>query len=145
ALPISGKRILVEPEYAIGGNVEHQPNGLYRALDNWIYNAKSGKRYRKRGAKWAIEKTHFRGQWGISQDNYGRLYTNHNSQNLIGDYFTPGFGAANANQKNVAGFNVNVVKDNRVYPAHPTTGVNRGYMDGILDSTGRLVDFTAAC
>ncbi len=140
-----GKRVLVDPEYAVGGNVEHQPNGLYRALDNWIYNAKSSKRYRRYGGKWVIEKTHARGQWGISQDNYGRLYTNHNSQNLIGDYFLPGFGAANPNLKSVAGFNVNVVKDTRVYPAHPTPGVNRGYMDGILDAEKRLVNFTAAC
>ncbi len=141
----AGKRILVDSAYAVGGNVEHQPNGLYRGLHNWIYNAKSSKRYRKYGSKWVMEKTHSRGQWGISQDNYGRLYTNHNSQNLIGDYFLPGFGAANNNQKNVAGFNVNVIRDNRVYPLRPTPGVNRGYMDGILDSSRRLVNFTAAC
>src|SRR5690606_33774788 len=35
--------------------------------------------------------------------------------------------------------------DNRVYPIHPTTAVHRGYMDDVLDSTGRLVNFTAAC
>ncbi|MDQ4141866.1 MAG: dehydrogenase, partial [Bacteroidota bacterium] len=71
-----GKKTLVDASYAEGGNVEHQPNGLYRALDNWIYNAKSSRRYRKRGNKWEIQATHFRGQWGISQDNYGRLYYN---------------------------------------------------------------------
>ncbi|MDQ6813364.1 MAG: dehydrogenase, partial [Bacteroidota bacterium] len=79
-------RKLVDSKYAEGGNVEHQPNGLFRALDNWIYSAKSAKRYRKKGDKWLIEKTHFRGQWGITQDDQGRLYYNTNSENLLGDY-----------------------------------------------------------
>src|SRR5690606_3423467 len=33
-------RMLVDSAYAEGGNVEHQPNGLLRGLDNWIYSAK---------------------------------------------------------------------------------------------------------
>lgn len=139
-----GKKTLVDNEYAIGGNVEHQPNGLLRALDNWIYNAKSDKRYKKKGEEWLIEKTHFRGQWGIAQDNYGRLYYNHNSANVLGDYFLPGFGATNDNQRHVAGYSESIVPNNRVYPARPTTGVNRGYMEGILNDSLRLVDFTAA-
>lgn len=140
-----GKRVLVDSLYADDGNVEHQPNGLLRAMDNWIYNAKSAKRYKKDGDRWIIEKTHFRGQWGISQDNYGRLFYNHNSANVIGDYFSPGLGATNKNQREVAGYNMAVVPDNRVYPAHATPGVNRGYLPGVLDTTQRLVNFTAAC
>src|SRR5690606_20189848 len=85
------------------------------------------------------------GQWGISQDDWGRLYYNDNSSNLAGDYFPPGLGAGNPNQRKVAGYGETIVKDTRVYPIHPTPGVNRGYMEGVLDSTGRLVNFTAAC
>jgi mono/diheme cytochrome c family protein len=140
-----GKRVLVDSLFADEGNVEHQPNGLLRAMDNWIYNAKSAKRYKKDGDRWIIEKTHFRGQWGISQDNYGRLFYNHNSANVIGDYFTPGLGATNKNQREVAGYNMAVVPDNRVYPAHATPGVNRGYLPGVLDTAQRLLNFTAAC
>jgi len=138
-------KTLVDSAYAEGGNVEHQPNGLFRAMDNWIYNAKSAKRYRKMGDKWVIERTHFRGQWGITQDDYGRLYYNTNSENLLGDYFMPGLGAWNENQKSVAGFVKTIVSDLRVYPVRPTPGVNRGYMPGILDDSLRLVNFTAAC
>ncbi|MXV17657.1 DUF7133 domain-containing protein [Hufsiella ginkgonis] len=141
----AGKRVLVDPLYTEEGNVEHQPNGLYRALDNWIYNAKSTKRYRKYGDRWVMERTHFRGQWGISQDNYGRLYSNDNSTNLRGDYFSPGLGSGNKNFTDLQGFDENVVRDNRVYPARPTTGVNRGYLPGVLDDSLRLVNFTAAC
>ena len=141
--PVS--KTLVDAQYAVGGNVEHQPNGLLRALDNWIYNAKATKRYRKRGNKWLIEKTTFRGQWGISQDNHGRLYYNHNSANVLGDYFLPGLGAGNPNQRNVSGYNEKIVASNRVYPARPTPGVNRGYLKGVLNDSLRLVNFTAAC
>lgn len=138
-------KTLIDSAYAEGGNVEHQPNGLLRAMDNWIYNAKSAKRYRKKGTQWLIEKTHFRGQWGISQDDQGRLFYNNNSENLLGDYFSPGLGAANDHQRSVAGFDKKIVPDNRVYPVRPTPGVNRGYMEGILDDSLRLVNFTAAC
>jgi putative membrane-bound dehydrogenase-like protein len=138
-------KTLVDAKYAEGGNVEHQPNGLLRALDNWIYNAKSTKRYRKNGEQWLIETTHFRGQWGINQDDYGRLYYNSNSQNLAADYFAPGFGSNNKDQNRVAGFDEDLIRNNRVYPLRPTPGVNRGYMDGILDDSLRLVNFTAAC
>ena len=137
-------KILVDDKYTEGGNVEHQPNGLLRAMDNWIYNAKSDKRYRKKGDKWVVEHTHFRGQWGIAQDNYGRLYYNNNSQNVLSDFFSPGFGASNKYQRGVAGFNEKSVADNKVYPLHPTPGVNRGYMKDILDSDRKLNDFTAA-
>jgi len=126
----AGKKILVDSAYTVGGNVEHQPNGLLRGMDNWIYNANS---------------THQRGQWGISQDDFGRLYYNNNSQNLIGDYFLPALGSGNENQRGVSGYNIDIVKDNKVYPIRPTTGVNRGYMEKILDDSSRLVHFTAAC
>ena len=66
-------KTLVDSAYAEGGNVEHQPNGLLRAMDNWIYSAKSAKRYRKKGDKWLIERTHFRGQWGHQPGRMGTI------------------------------------------------------------------------
>jgi mono/diheme cytochrome c family protein/glucose/arabinose dehydrogenase len=138
-------KTLVDAEYAEGGNVEHQSNGLLRAMDNWIYSAKSDKRYRKKGDKWLIEKTHFRGQWGISQDEWGRLFYNTNSENLLGDEFAPGLGAGNENQRRVTGFDKKIVPDNTVYPVRPTPGVNRGYAKDALDEKQRLKKFTAAC
>jgi glucose/arabinose dehydrogenase/mono/diheme cytochrome c family protein len=140
-----GRRTLVDEHYTEGGNVESQANGLFRALDNWIYSGGSDKRYRLQNGRWQTERTHMRGQWGISQDDHGRLYYNNNSQNLLGDYFLPGLGAANDNQKRVAGFSEKIVPDNRVYPARPTPGVNRGYKPGVLDDSARLVSFTAGC
>src|SRR5690242_8486584 len=142
----AGQKFLVDSNYAEGGNVEHQPNGLLRGLDNWIYNAKSANRYRRVGKnKWLKEHTHFRGQWGISQDEFGRLYYNNNSFNLLGDYFSPSLGADNPHQARVAGFDEGIVSDNSVFPIHPTPGVNRGYLKDVLDDSLRLINFTAAC
>ncbi|MGV3509508.1 MAG: DUF7133 domain-containing protein [Sphingobacteriaceae bacterium] len=140
-----GKKVIVDEGYTVGGNVEAQSNSLFRAKDNWIYSAGSEKRYRKKGNKWLIERTHLRGQWGISQDDFGRLYYNNNSQNLLGDYFSPGLGALNQNLQRVKGFNERIISDNKVYPIRPTPGVNRGYKEEVLDESLRLKSFTAAC
>lgn len=142
---IPGTKYLVDSRYAVGGNVEHQPNGLLRGLDNWIYSAKSDVRYREINGKWVKEHTHFRGQWGITQDDDGRLFYNNNSMNLLGDYFPPGLGAKNPHQHSVSGYNEAIVSDNRTYPVHPTPGVNRGYQPKVLDDSLRLVNLTGAC
>ncbi|HEX5552655.1 MAG TPA: c-type cytochrome [Chitinophagaceae bacterium] len=140
----AGAKYVVDSQYAVGGNVEHQANGLLRGLDNWIYSANSTKRYRRIKGRWVTERTHFRGQWGVSQDNYGRLFYNNNSANLLGDYFLPGLGSLNPDQRHVSGYNENIVPDNRTYPIHPTPGVNRGYQPSTLDDSLRLINFTAA-
>ncbi len=139
-----GARTLVDSAYTVGDNVEGQANGLYRGRDNWIYNTRSEKRYRKKGNQWITEHAHLRGQWSAAPDNFGRLFYNNNAQNLLGDYFLPGLGTGNPHQRKVAGFNEIMVPDNRVYPIHPTPGVNRGYAPCVLDSAQRLVEFTAA-
>ncbi len=63
----------------------------------------------------------------------------------MGDYFTPGLGANNENQRSLEGYIEKIVPDDKVYPARPTTGVNRGYQEKTLDDSLRLVNFTAAC
>lgn len=141
-LPVN--KIVVDSAYAVGGNAEHQPNGLYRAVDNWIYSATGNYRYKKQGEVWLKEPALKRGQWGISQDDIGRLFYNNNSQNMLGDFFPAAFISSRGFQPSVKGFNERVVKDNRVYPIRPTPGVNRGYMEGILDEELKLVNFTAA-
>ncbi|MCH6199900.1 discoidin domain-containing protein [Aquiflexum sp. LQ15W] len=57
------------------GNVEHQTSFLTWALDNWMYSTYNNKRIRwtptgviqeESGNPW--------GQWGVTQDNYGKLF-----------------------------------------------------------------------
>ncbi|UWX55960.1 c-type cytochrome [Maribacter litopenaei] len=139
-----GNRILVDSLYAPDGNPEHQPNGLMMNVDNWIYNAKSHFRYRQKNGKWLKEPTTFRGQWGITHDNFGRLYFNDNSGQLLGDYLLPNRSTRNKFLKPRYGVNKLLTKDQRVYPLHASL-VNRGYAEGILDGDSLLVDVTAAC
>lgn len=138
-----GKKTLVDPLYAEGGNVEHSSNGLMMNIDNWIYNANYNFRYQLKNGKWVKEPTTDRGQWGITRDNFGRLYYNNNSTNLQGDYVLPNkvirnkyFKPAIAEHQRLA--------SNRVYPLHQTS-VNRGYQPGVLDEKGFLKEVTAAC
>lgn len=64
-----GKKTMIDSTFADAGNVEHQPNGLVRNMDNWYYCAKSDKRVRYYNHRWEVETTQFRGQWG----SYRRL------------------------------------------------------------------------
>ncbi|MFK8009165.1 MAG: c-type cytochrome [Saprospiraceae bacterium] len=137
-------RVLVDSLYAIGGNVEHQPNGLIMNLDNWIYNAKSNFRYRRVDGVWKKEPTHFRGQWGITRDDYGRLFYNDNSNPLYGDYVMPNQMTRNKFLHPKEGVGKNICVDRSLNPLQ-STAVNRGYMDGMLDENGKLVSFTSAC
>lgn len=139
-----GMRTLVDSTYVAGGNVEHQPNGLDVNIDNWIYSAKSFFRYRKQNDKWLKEYTSFRGQWGISHDDNGRLFYNDNSNPLYGDFLMPNQLNQNPNFKNNIGENEVILKDRRVYPLQATS-VNRGYIKGVLDDDKKLVSFTSSC
>lgn len=139
-----GKKTLVDSVYSDGGNVESQPNGLMMNADNWIYNANSNFRYQLRDGKWLKEPTPFRGQWGISRDDYGRLYYNSNEIQLSGDYVLPNSLIANPYFKPKAAIDRMLTEDQHVYPLHPTT-VNRGGEKGILNKDSLLVNVTAAC
>ncbi len=139
----AGKKTLVDPEYVTGGNVEHQPNGLDLNIDNWIYSAKSAFRYRLKNGTWLKESTTFRGQWGISHDDAGRLFYNDNSNPLYGDFVLPNQFNQNPFFKNETGENEVIVKDRRIYPIQ-ATAINRGYIDGFLDEKNFVTNFTSA-
>jgi len=60
-----------------GGNLEHQPSGLVWCLDNWIYTSYNAYRLRWNGPGQAPlqEPTAPNGgQWGLSQDDYGKQW-----------------------------------------------------------------------
>ncbi len=140
----AGEKELVDSLYVIGGNIEHQPNGLLYHLDNWIYSAKSTARYRKKGGVWLKEATSFRGQWGITQDDDGRLYTNDNSNPLNGDVLMPNQLIGHPYQKVKHGINKVVARDRRLH-LYQATAVNRGYQKGVLDEEGKVQHLTSAC
>ena len=138
-----GKKTLVDPVYAEGGNVEHSSNGLMMNIDNWIYNSNYNFRYQLKNGKWLKEPTSYRGQWGITKDNFGRLYYNNNSVQLQGDYVLPNKAIRNKYFKPLIAEGQRLT-NNKVFPIHQTS-VNRGYQKGVLDARGYLNEVTASC
>lgn len=136
---------LIDPDYAGSAMPEHSGNGLLRAMDNWYYNVKSRFRYRLVDGTWMRDSTEFRGQWGLSQDDEGRLYYNYNWSQLHADLVPPNYLDRNRNHTPTTGIDHGLTIDRRVYPIRSNPAVNRGYIPGTLDNAGRLVEFTAAC
>ena len=139
-------KTLIDSTYAGSTLPEHSPNGLWRGIDNWYYNAKSRLRYRLTDANtWIRDSTEFRGQWGLSHDDAGRLYYNYNWSQLHADLVPPNYLTRNKNHTPVTGIDHGLTLEKSVYPIRPTPAVNRGYIPGILDENNRLKEFTAAC
>ncbi len=138
------KQELVDSLYVVGGNIEHQPNGLLYHLDNWIYSARSNARYRLEDGKWRREVTSFRGQWGLSVDIDGRLYSNNNSVAIVTDRTMPNQLLQNPYQKLRFGINQDIAPNKNLY-GYQATSVNRGYQKGVLDETGKIKRLTSAC
>lgn len=134
-----------DPKFGPKANVEHSANGLLRAIDNWIYSANYTTRFRNTDGTWRREPTEFRGQWGISQDDFGRLVYNSNSDPLRIDLVPSAYLGRNPNYRGAAGLNVQPLKDQSVWPVRVNPGVNRGYQRGQLRPDGTLATFTAAC
>ncbi len=130
--------------------LEHTENGLLWALDNWIYNAKSDRRFRLRrsveGVSIEVDPTLFRGQWGIAQDDVGRLYYNTNSRFLFADLIPADYALANPDHQprgGGIGASERLVHDESVYSIRVNPGINRGYVDNMLRDDGRLAVTTS--
>ena len=141
---VADKKTLIDADYA-KDQIEHSANGLLRAMDNWIYNAKEGHRYRRTGEKWIREETEERGQWGISQDDQGRLFYNYNHSQLHSDLAPPNTLTRNPHHEPSTGISVSVATTNAVFPLRPNLATNRGYIPGALDEKGSIKEFTSAC
>lgn len=138
-------KTLIDPDYAGTKMPEHSGNGLWRGLDNWYYNVKSRFRYKLIDGKWKRDSTEFRGQWGLSHDDEGRLYYNYNWSQLHADLVPPNYLGRNKHHTPTTGIDHGLTIDRRVYPIRSNPAVNRGYIPGTLDNEGRLLEFTAAC
>lgn len=149
-----GEPVVVDKSFAPGGNVEHKTNGLMLNIDNWMYNAKSNARYKFIPGENKVikESTNFRGQWGISRDNFGRIFHNSNSTLLIGDRVLPNLLLGNKTVKMKTSISGRA-GDNRVHPGRVTPGLNRayisslnGYSSNTIDpKTFKLINATGAC
>ncbi len=142
-----GKAVLpgtvLATDYGLSGNPEHQPNGLMWDIDNWIYNANYEKRFRYVNGNWISDYIPDLGQYGMSQDNYGRIYHNNNSDVLRGSIIPPFYAERNSHYRATSS-NAEITESQNCWPSHPTA-VNRGYEKKQMFPDGRLAKVTAAC
>ncbi len=70
------KRIVFQNNERDVRNLEHQNGGLLWNLDNWIYPSRDNLRYKYRDGKLVADTMvdNMIGQWGMTTDDYGRLY-----------------------------------------------------------------------
>jgi mono/diheme cytochrome c family protein/glucose/arabinose dehydrogenase len=127
------------------GQPEHMANSPTWTMDNWIYSANHGTRYRLKDGKFVAESVPSRGQWGMSQDDYGRLFYNFNSDFLRANLVPDILFRRNPNFIGTSGVGVQVVKDQTIWPSHPTPGVNRGYEPKALREDGTMKLCSATC
>lgn len=127
-------------------NPEHAGNGLLYGLDNWYHLSQHDTEFRFDGEAVTVRRTPVLGQWGITMDDAGRLYYTPNSTPLLADFYPKHLAALNRAAPGASGLGENIAQGAApTFPVHPTTGVNRGYMDGILRADGTLASLTAAC
>ncbi len=131
------------------GNVEHNANSLLWALDNNIYTSEIDIDLRLKNGTFEVRKTLSRGQWGITQDDAGRIFRNTNESALHVDvvparYYLrhPHLLRTRGSYESLNGPNGAL---NEVWPIRPTRGVNRGYQHGILRTDGTLARYTSVC
>lgn len=122
---VSGERTVLDPEYASGKNVEHEPNGFIPGIDNFRYNSKAAKSYTS--SSYELQNTAFRGQWGIHQTDDGMLI--HNNNSILGVIDTVYPGTANARPKIKARGTEQSVRigANNIQPLRHSRGTNRAY------------------
>ncbi|WP_395751501.1 c-type cytochrome [Prosthecobacter sp.] len=129
----------------LGGQPEHMANSPVWAMDNAIWSAGYSTRFKLRGGMWQKDSGLGRGQWGLCQDNYGRLYFNYNSDMLRADILPTEAFTRNPLLRNAISINAKVAADQTLYPSHPTPGVNRGYDPKSLRADGTLSKPTGTC
>ena len=127
-------------------NVEHAPNAMRWGLDNHLYLAKHGYRYRWDGKTLHKSPANLHGgQWGLTEDDWGRHWFNNNSHPLYHTRVPAGYIERHPGAKRSATGYANPVKSKGVFPGRINPGVNRAYREGVLRSDGRLNRWTGAC
>ena len=128
-----------------GGQPEHMANTPTWAMDNSIWSAGYATRLKLRGGAWLKDVGLGRGQWGLCQDDAGRLYYNYNSDFLRADLLPADAFARHPLLREASSINSKLADDQTIWPSHPTPGVNRGYDPKSLRPDGTLSKPTATC
>ena len=140
---------LVTGEFGnFNGDPQNNANGFYWAMDNRMYTAGVTEiQFRLKDGVFEIQKTLERGEWGVAQDDAGRIYRNTNESAVHVDYVPTYYYARNPNLLRTRGSYERLVDDdaNVVWPVRPNPGTNRAYQLGIDRPDGTLNRYTAVC
>ncbi len=143
---VADVKVIVATDFgSFGGQPEHMANSPVWAMDNSIWSAGYSSRLKLRGGVWQKDVGLGRGQWGLCQDDHGRLYFNYNSDMLRADFLPTEAFARNPLLRNATSINAKLASDQTLYASHPTPGVNRGYDAKTLSADGRLTRPTGTC
>ncbi|WP_247233162.1 c-type cytochrome [Telluribacter sp. SYSU D00476] len=134
------KRVVYKHPKKAFGNVEHQRSGLDWNLDNWIYVTTDPVRFRYKKGRLEADTlvSGSNGQWGLTHDNYGRLFFSRAASGIAASGFqiNPVYGQldlADATDKEFS----------QVWPIIKTPDVNGGPRTLRPDST--MFGFTSVC
>jgi mono/diheme cytochrome c family protein/glucose/arabinose dehydrogenase/HEAT repeat protein len=134
------------------GGVEGNANSFYWGLDNYLHSAGSNVSYSLRLKDGVFDRrpTLSRGEWGASQDDFGRTFRNSSESTLQVDLVPTPYYARNPGLVRTRGSYEVMTNDvnniNEVWPVRPNPGTNRSYQFGITrPSDGTVVQVTAAC
>jgi mono/diheme cytochrome c family protein len=134
------------------GGVEGNANTLRWGLDNYLHSAGSNvsSQLRLKDGAWGSRPTMSRGEWGVGQDDFGRIFRNSSESTLQVDLVPTPYFARNPAQIRTRGSYEILTNDanniNEVWPVRPNPGTNRSYQYGILrPSDGTIIQVTAAC
>ena len=127
----------------IGQNLEHQPSGFIFGMDNWIYSTYNAFRLRPtpRGEVLKEATAPNGGQWGLTQDDYGKVwFVDAGTERGPVNFQTPiHYGAFNVDDQMEDDFRV-------VFPAYAGGHADtQGGMGRVRMPFGVLNHFTATC
>jgi glucose/arabinose dehydrogenase/mono/diheme cytochrome c family protein len=134
------KKLVYHNDTADNANLEHQKSGLIWNTDNWIYVTANPVRYRYEQGMLDVDTMAdpAGGQWGLTHDDYGRLYYSSAGGEIPALNFeqNPVYGQLNLDSERRRGFD-------SVWPIIATPDVQGGQERLRKDST--LNHFTASC
>ncbi|MEX1135548.1 MAG: PVC-type heme-binding CxxCH protein [Balneolales bacterium] len=125
-------------------NIQNMPNNMMWGMDNWLHSSHDNvESIRLIDGEWQTRPFKRLGQWGMNQDDWGRLYSANNSNPLQTHLPPYGYSERHPLFQVNTGKNQNMAPTAPMWPAH-ATGVNRGYRVGnVVREDGTLKKATA--
>lgn len=122
-------RDIIEDTFDEEGVLEHGANGLYWGMDNTIFVSQWTWSLGMNEEGFYTIPNVDRGQWGVTQDDSGRIFRNVNSNPLHVDYVAAHYYARNPNLIRTTGLYQNLINQDEaeIWPIRPTPGLNRAY------------------